>query len=165
MEKRYGIIFGQQIKVKHLNKIIRKWAAYVDSEPEEEDYVEIWLEKFDMDPHRNEPDLYSIIRIQKKFLPRFLEVMEGLPWHFKFCSFRHGHPSTEILGVRYEGLSFESLDGERYVFFNYEEDEKEIVWNRLKKSGKQWLVLDQSSSVEEAFANWIKELACADENR
>lgn len=161
MEKYYGIVIGNQVKVKHLDKISMKFSRHCERATAlaEEQTVEIWLELYD--PSANQRDFYNVVLVQKEYFPRYIEIMSQLNFDFVLCDFQHGHISATVENVSYSSTTYRSLDGATYFFYECEENEENILWKRLEKLpiGKQYhcvpRLLDQDE-YQLVFTQWIK---------
>ena len=124
MKTYFGLIIGDRIHYRHLNKIAKKFQSYYEtaSQARKEAFFEIQLVCHDyylLDPPQYFMDC---IYIEEEYLPRYIEILDNLGVQFVLCQYQHGHATTTINGIEYSAITYYSVDNVTYLFFEYEDD-------------------------------------------
>lgn len=163
MEKFYGLVIGERVNVKHLDKVSTKYGKYFDNATTEQkqNSVEVWLELHDL--HSPSRDFITVIPVVREYLPRYIEIMSNLPFLFELCYFRHGHVSSSIGNCTYNCKTFVSLHNMTYFLFESENESDSglsslLIYTPLQKQFHIVPRLVKGDEYETEFSSWLQSI-------
>ncbi|WP_166240329.1 hypothetical protein [Paenibacillus turpanensis] len=169
MEKKIVLLYGSKLPpYKHIEKISQKYWRYYERDQrngnyEENEFFEVWVSFHFTD---SVPEKFTYVTlcipIRRSFLSKLYSIFEALECNVQLCDFTHSHPTTEVLGITYEGYCYRCSNGTKLLFINLYCDENghedtvfELEWYRKLPEDKRWYIAKKEEDPEKAFEQWV----------